>query len=77
LQNDICLLCCCVCRLLLSIKDSVQQVERTVSKEVAFQEGVRYGQRLGANSLLLSITAAAAAASAATAYIMMRQQSRK
>lgn len=64
-------------RLLLSIKDSVQQLERTVSKEAAFQEGVRYGQRLGTSSLLLSIAAGAAAASAATAFIMMRQQSRK
>uniref|UniRef100_A0A383WNN4 VASt domain-containing protein n=1 Tax=Tetradesmus obliquus TaxID=3088 RepID=A0A383WNN4_TETOB len=64
-------------RLLLSIKDSVQQLERTVGKEVAFQEGVRYGQRLGAGSLLLSVAAAAAAASAATAFILARQQSRK
>lgn len=64
-------------RLLLSIKDSVQQLERSVIKEVAFQEGVRYGQRMGAGSLLLSITAAAAAASAATAFVLMRQQSRK
>lgn len=55
----------------------MQQLERTVGKEVAFQEGVRYGQRLGAGSLLLSIAAAAAAASAATAFILARQQSRK
>lgn len=70
------LLCVLCCRLLLSIKESVQQLERSVLKEVAFQEGVRYGQRLGSGSLMLSVAAAAAAASAATAFIMMRQSSK-
>eukprot|EP00878_Enallax_costatus_P002647 GHUV01002832.1.p1 GENE.GHUV01002832.1~~GHUV01002832.1.p1 ORF type:complete len:359 (+),score=140.60 GHUV01002832.1:154-1230(+) len=60
-------------RLLVSIKDSLQQMERTILKEAAFQEGVRYGQRLGTGSLLLSVTAAAAAASAVTAFVLMRR----
>lgn len=48
-------------------------MEKIFVREAAFQEGVRYGQRIGAGSVLLSMTAAAAAASAMTAYVMLRR----
>lgn len=70
-------LCAAHNRLLAGIQDSVQRLEATVAKEVAFQEGVRYGQRTASSSLLLSVAAAAAAASAVTALVLARRASSK
>eukprot|EP00775_Hariotina_reticulata_P012489 gene12489-12623_t len=64
-------------RLLSDIKGSIQRVEQTISKEVAFQEGVRFAQRSSNNTLLLSVASTALVVSAATALIFMRRNSSK
>lgn len=75
-------LCCpfyhCCCRLLQSIKDSVQHLDHAVTKELAFQEGMRHAMLISSSgsssySWLLSVATSAAVASAATAYMLMRR----
>lgn len=63
------------CRLLLSIRDSVQHVDYALARELAFQEGVRHAQLTASSrySWFLSIASAAALASATTAYILTRR----
>jgi hypothetical protein len=63
------------CRLLLSIRDSVQHVDHAVTRELAFQEGVRHAQLAASSrySLFLTVASAAAVASSTTAYLLMRR----
>ena len=65
----------CCCRLLLSIKESIQHVDHAVTRELAFQEGMRHAQLVSSKSYswLLSVASAAALASATTAYVFMRR----
>jgi hypothetical protein len=75
---DICLLPAPVCcRLLESIRDSVQHVDYALTRELAFQEGVRHAQLTAAGSSsyswVLSVAATAAVASASAMYVLMRR----
>lgn len=67
------LLCSCMTRRLLSdIRSSVQALEACVSREIGFNEGLRYAaaQRRSTAALML----AAASGAAATALLLSRRQ---